>query len=330
MTDTAERFVAALACASIGDTFNQYSAGERAPLLRARVEAYLRGREEARILLVGEAAGYRGARVSGLPFTSERQLTGSGPAEATATIVQRVLVELDLHDDVLLWNVVPTHPGTEASNRPPSAAEVRGGTPFVERLSAGRRVIAVGRVASRALDAPYVRHPSHGGAAAFREGLVAATLSRRRSPDRRFLLMTTYTAKPGEIQRDWYVVDADGKTLGRLATQIADTLRGKGKPQYTAHVDTGDFVIVVNAAKIRVTGNKLDEKMVRWHSGYPGGLKERTLREQLERRPTEVIRRAVKGMLPKNRLAAAQLRKLKVYAGPEHPHTAQAPKALEL
>jgi large subunit ribosomal protein L13 len=142
--------------------------------------------------------------------------------------------------------------------------------------------------------------------------------------------MKTYTAKPGEIQRDWYVVDADGQTLGRLATRIADTLRGKTKPQYTPHVDTGDFVIVVNAAKIQVTGQKLDQKMVRWHTGYPGGLKERTLREQLRRRPTEVIRKAVKGMLPKNRLAAAQLRKLKVYAGPDHPHEAQAPKALDL
>ena len=117
-------------------------------------------------------------------------------------------------------------------------------------------------------------------------------------------------------------------TRALLATEIADTLRGKGKPQYTPHVDTGDFVIVVNAGKIHVTGNKLDQKMVRRHSGYPGGLKERTLREQLERRPTEVIRKAVKGMLPKNRLAAAQLRKLKVYAGPEHPHAAQSPKEL--
>ncbi len=142
--------------------------------------------------------------------------------------------------------------------------------------------------------------------------------------------MTTYTAKPGEIQRDWYVVDAEGQTLGRLSTRIADTLRGKGKPQYTPHVDTGDFVIVVNAEKIRVTGKKLDEKMVRWHTGYPGGLKERTLREQLQRRPTEVIRRSVKGMLPKNRLAAQQLTKLKVYAGPAHPHIAQQPKQLEL
>ena len=142
--------------------------------------------------------------------------------------------------------------------------------------------------------------------------------------------MKTYSAKPGEITREWYLVDAEGKTLGRLATQIADTLRGKQKPQYTPHVDTGDFVIVVNAEKIQVTGNKLDQKRYYRHSGYPGGLRSRTLREQLERRPTEVLRVAVKGMLPKNRLAAAQLRKLKVYAGPEHPHAAQAPKELEV
>ena len=140
--------------------------------------------------------------------------------------------------------------------------------------------------------------------------------------------MRTYTAKPGEVERRWYVVDADGQTLGRLATRIADTLRGKGKAQYTPHVDTGDFVVVVNAEKVRVTGNKLDQKRYYRHSGYPGGLRSRTLRDQLERRPTEVIRKAVKGMLPKNRLARAQLRKLKIYAGPEHPHHAQAPKPL--
>ena len=140
------------------------------------------------------------------------------------------------------------------------------------------------------------------------------------------LSMKTYTAKPGEVTRDWYIVDADGLTLGRLATLIADTLRGKRKPQYTPHVDTGDFVVVVNAEKIHVTGNKLDQKLYYRHSGYPGGLKERTLREQLERRPTEVLRKAVKGMLPKNRLAAKQLTKLKIYVGPEHPHTAQDPK----
>jgi large subunit ribosomal protein L13 len=141
--------------------------------------------------------------------------------------------------------------------------------------------------------------------------------------------MKTYSAKPGEVTREWYLVDAEGKTLGRLATQIADTLRGKRKPQYTPHVDTGDFVVVVNADKIQVTGNKLDQKRYYRHSGYPGGLRSRTLREQLERRPTEVLRVAVKGMLPKNRLARQQITKLKIYAGPEHPHEAQNPKPLE-
>jgi large subunit ribosomal protein L13 len=142
--------------------------------------------------------------------------------------------------------------------------------------------------------------------------------------------MRTYNAKPGEVERRWYVVDADGQTLGRLATRIADTLRGKDKAQYTPHVDTGDFVVVVNAEKVLVTGNKLDQKRYYRHSGYPGGLRSRTLREQLERRPTEVIRKAVKGMLPKNRLARQQLNKLKIYAGPEHPHEAQAPQPLEV
>jgi large subunit ribosomal protein L13 len=141
--------------------------------------------------------------------------------------------------------------------------------------------------------------------------------------------MKTYSAKPGEITREWYLVDAEGKTLGRLATQIADTLRGKRKPQFTPHVDTGDFVIVVNAEKIQVTGHKLDQKRYYRHSGYPGGLRSRTLREQLERRPTEVLRVAVKGMLPKNRLARQQITKLKIYAGPVHPHEAQNPKPLE-
>ena len=142
--------------------------------------------------------------------------------------------------------------------------------------------------------------------------------------------MKTYSAKPGEIQRDWYVVDAEGQTLGRLATQIAERLRGKGKPQFTPHVDTGDFVVVVNAEKIAVTGNKLDDKLYYRHSGYPGGLRQRPLREQLDRVPTEVLRKAVKGMLPRNRLARAQMRKLKIYAGPAHPHEAQAPQELEL
>jgi large subunit ribosomal protein L13 len=142
--------------------------------------------------------------------------------------------------------------------------------------------------------------------------------------------MKTWNAKPGEVDRRWYVVDAEGRTLGRLATQIADTLRGKGKAEYTPHVDTGDFVVVVNAEKIQVTGSKLDQKRYYRHSGYPGGIRSRTLREQLQRRPTEVLRVAVKGMLPRNRLSRAQLTKLKIYAGPEHPHGAQAPEPMKL
>ncbi|MFM8560477.1 MAG: 50S ribosomal protein L13 [Solirubrobacterales bacterium] len=142
--------------------------------------------------------------------------------------------------------------------------------------------------------------------------------------------MKTYVANSTDRDRRWLVVDAEGQTLGRLATQIADALRGKRKPEYTPHVDTGDFVIVVNAEKIAVTGNKMSEKMYRRHTGYPGGLRERTLAEMLEQRPEEVIRKAVKGMLPRNRLARRQITKLKVYAGPTHPHTAQKPEPMEV
>ena len=142
--------------------------------------------------------------------------------------------------------------------------------------------------------------------------------------------MTTYVATPKDRERNWVLIDADGKTLGRLATQIADTLRGKRKPTYTPHVDVGDFVVVVNAEKIAVTGEKLHQKMYYRHSGYPGGLKKRTLNDMLERRPEEVIRLAVKGMLPRNRLARKQLTKLRVYAGPDHPHAAQQPQPMEI
>jgi large subunit ribosomal protein L13 len=141
--------------------------------------------------------------------------------------------------------------------------------------------------------------------------------------------MKTYFATSTDRQRDWYVVDAEGQTLGRLATRIADTLRGKLKPEYTPHVDTGDFVVVVNAEKIRVTGKKMEQKRYWRHSGYPGGIKSRSLAEMLDRRPEEVIRKAVKGMLPRNRLARKQLTKLKVYAGPDHPHAAQKPQPME-
>jgi hypothetical protein len=165
-------FVEELAAAEIGATFNFYREGPRAGLLKRRLEDYLAAREHARFLLVGEAPGYRGARVSGVPFTSERQLTGEGPAEATATIVRRVLMELRLEPDVLCWNAVPTHPGSATSNRPPTTAEVEAGVRFARRLARGRAVIAVGRVAAAAMDAAYVRHPSHCGAEAFRAGLL--------------------------------------------------------------------------------------------------------------------------------------------------------------
>jgi uracil-DNA glycosylase len=170
--------VAELAEARIGATFNQYADSE---LRRERLAAYLETRSDARLLLVGEAAGYRGARVSGVPFTSERQLSGTGPAEATATIVHRTLAELELEDDVLLWNVVPTHPhrpGVPASNRRPSAPEVRQAMRFLVDLCAGRRPIAVGRLAHSVLGGKYVRHPSHGGAAAFRAGLLLSIAAR--------------------------------------------------------------------------------------------------------------------------------------------------------
>ena len=142
--------------------------------------------------------------------------------------------------------------------------------------------------------------------------------------------MKTYQATAQDRDRDWYVVDAADRTLGRLATQIADVLRGKRKPTYTPHVDVGDFVIVVNAEKVAVTGNKREDKRYWRHSGYPGGIRSRTLGDLLEKRPEEVIRRAVKGMLPRNRLARQQLRKLKIYAGPDHPHQAQKPDQLRI
>jgi hypothetical protein len=163
--------VEALAAARIGETFNQYC---RSRLRQERLEAYLDSRRHAPVVLVGEAAGYRGARVSGLPFTSERQLTGHGPAEASATIVHRVLTELGIEDEVLLWNVVPTHPhepDRPYTNRRPTFDEVESSALYLEGVVRGRRVVAVGRLAQQATGAPYVRHPSHGGGGAFRAGL---------------------------------------------------------------------------------------------------------------------------------------------------------------
>lgn len=142
--------------------------------------------------------------------------------------------------------------------------------------------------------------------------------------------MSTQSAKPGTVARRWYIVDAEGQNLGRLASVIAESLSGKRSPWYTRHTDTGDFVVVVNAEKVTVTGNKLRDKRYWRHSGYPGGIKSRTLGEQLARRPEEVLRKAVRGMLPKNSLGRAQLMKLKIYAGSEHPHAAQQPEPLRL
>ncbi|HLX20561.1 MAG TPA: uracil-DNA glycosylase [Gaiellaceae bacterium] len=181
-----ERLVDRLAAAAIGATFNQYAAS---PLLCDRLSAYLESRDAASVLLVGEAAGYRGARVSGIPFTSERQLTGAGPAEASSTIVHRVLAELGVEEAVLLWNVVPTHPGTAGSNRRPTRTEVAAARPFLREVARGRRVVAVGRLAAEELGAPYVRHPSHGGAREFAEGLRSyfATIPLRRGLRAAFL-----------------------------------------------------------------------------------------------------------------------------------------------
>jgi uracil-DNA glycosylase len=179
-------FVSRLAATSIGGTYNQYA---DSAARQERLSAYLETHRHATVVLVGEAAGYRGARISGIPFTSERQLTGSGPAEATATIVHRVLAQLGVESEVLLWNVVPTHPGSETSNRRPTREEVEAASPFLSELTQGRVAIGVGRLAAAALDAPYVRHPSHGGAAEFEAGLRRsfATIGRRRAPVRPFL-----------------------------------------------------------------------------------------------------------------------------------------------
>ncbi len=142
--------------------------------------------------------------------------------------------------------------------------------------------------------------------------------------------MKTFSAKPHEIERKWFVIDAQGQTLGRLATRVATILRGKHKPIYTPHIDCGDYVIVINADKINVTGQKLDQKIYYRHSGYPGGLKQVTLRRQLQTHPERVIEAAVRGMLPKNRLGRKMFRKLRVYDGPDHPHQAQQPESLDL
>jgi uracil-DNA glycosylase len=182
MTSDAAAFVERLAAAEIGATFNFYREGAGADVRRRRLVTYLESRADASIIFVGEAAGYRGARVTGIPFTAERQLTGNPPGEATATIVHRVLAELGLLADVLLWNLVPTHPhrpGRPDSNRAPTSPELDGGEPFLAELARRRRVVPVGRLANIRLGGTYVRHPAHGGAAAFRAGLLDSLRARR-------------------------------------------------------------------------------------------------------------------------------------------------------
>ncbi len=142
--------------------------------------------------------------------------------------------------------------------------------------------------------------------------------------------MKSYMARPAQVERKWHIVDAEGRTLGRLASEIARVLRGKNKPQYTPHIDTGDFVVVVNAEKVVVTGRKSEQKVYRRHTGYPGGLRETSYEVMMERKPTEVLRKAVKGMMPRTRLGRKQFTKLKLYAGPEHPHEAQNPQPYEM
>ena len=142
--------------------------------------------------------------------------------------------------------------------------------------------------------------------------------------------MKSYMARPKEVERKWYVIDAEGKTLGRLAAEISRLLRGKNKPQYTPHVDVGDFVVVVNAEKVEVSGRKAEQKVYRWHTGYPGGLRERSYKQMLQKKPEEILRQAVRGMMPKTRLGRRQLKKLKIYAGPEHPHARQTPEPYEV
>ena len=171
------RLVDDLAAATIGTTFNFYREGPGAELRRSRLRAYVDAKADAPLLLVGEAAGYRGARVSGIPFTSERQVSGGDPAEVSATILHGTLADLGLEEAVLLWNVVPTHPhvlGRPDTNRRPTREEVRASLPYLDRLARGRRVVPVGRLAHAVLGGDYVRHPSHGGAAGFRAGLAAA------------------------------------------------------------------------------------------------------------------------------------------------------------
>lgn len=233
-------FVDRLAAATIGGTFNFYREGERASLLRARLHSYLEARAAAPLVLVAEAPGYRGTRVSGVPLTSERQLSGTGPAEASATIVHRALAELGLAERTLLWNVVPTHPHLPRranTNRAPTRREIAAAAPFLAELASGRRVVAVGRVAESVLGSPAVRHPSHGGAAAFREGLrriLAHDRTERSGMDEATVREAAETHAQATVERDYEIA---GSYLTEDARASAgEVMREMPRPLTSAEV----------------------------------------------------------------------------------------------
>ena len=253
-------FVEDLARATIGGTFNFYRDGERAALLRARLRSYLAARAAAPLLLVAEAPGYRGTRVSGIPLTSERQLTGRGPAEATATVVHRALGELGLAGDVLLWNVVPTHPHLPHrphTNRAPTRGEIAAAAPFLAALAQGRRVVAVGRLAESVLGSPAVRHPSHGGAAAFGDGLrrILAHEGSERSA------MEEATAREAAATHAQATVERDYETAGSYLTEemkasAGEVMREMPRPLTSAEVVAVEGGTDAVTCLIRYTGDE--------------------------------------------------------------------------
>jgi hypothetical protein len=248
-----------LAAVSIGATFNFYRDGDGAGVRRERLAAYLEERASAPLLLVGEAPGWRGTRVSGIPLTSERQLTGSGPAEATATIVHRVLAELGLAGDVLLWNVVPTHPHLPerpGSNRRPTRTEVEASRPFLAALASGRRAVAVGRLAQAVLGGPYVRHPSHGGGAAFRDGLrrIAAPTSERSGMDEQTVREAAETHAQATVERDYGTA---GSYLGKdMMGQAGEVMQAMPKPLTASEVVSVEEAGGSFTARIRYSGDE--------------------------------------------------------------------------
>ena len=252
-------FVTRLAGARIGATFNFYRDGARAALLRERLRDYLHSRRDAPVLLVAEAPGYRGTRVSGVPLTAERQLSGSGPAEATATVVHRVLAELGLTRDVLLWNVVPTHPhlaGRPGTNRRPSRAEVEASAPFLAELGRGRLVVPVGRLAHAAVGGAYVRHPSHGGARAFREGLrtiLAHPSTERMAMDETTVREAAETHARATVERDY---ETAGSYLSDEAkTSAGDVMKQMPRPLTSSEVVAVESVGDSMTCRIRYAGD---------------------------------------------------------------------------